>query len=90
LSSLSPQHQAIADLFEAHMAAEMNGDLDTTMATMDPDPHLINVGSGTGGVGYDAVRAFDANDLIGQFFPPMRRSSRSPAPSTTNAWWTSL
>jgi len=41
-----------------------------TMATMLPEPHLINFGSGTGGVGHDGVRAFYANDLIGQFFPP--------------------
>jgi len=70
MGSLSPQQQVIADLFDGHMAAEMKGDLDTTMATMAPDPHLINVGSGTGGVGHDGVRAFYANDLIGQFFPP--------------------
>ena len=70
MSSLSPQQQAIADLFDSHMAAEMKGDLDNTMVTMAPDPHLINVGSGTGGVGHDAVRAFYANDLMGQFFPP--------------------
>jgi hypothetical protein len=46
MSSLSPQHQAIADLFDGHMAAEMEGDLDATMATMVPEPHLINFGSG--------------------------------------------
>jgi carboxymethylenebutenolidase len=34
------------------------------------EPHLLNLASGTGGVGAQAVRAFYANDLIGQFFPP--------------------
>jgi carboxymethylenebutenolidase len=38
-----------AALFEAHMQAELNGDLDATMATMVEDPHLINLASGTGG-----------------------------------------
>jgi carboxymethylenebutenolidase len=66
---LSSSHQAIADLFDAHMAAEMKGDLEGTMATMDADPHLINMASGTGGVGTAWVRDFYAHDLIGQFFP---------------------
>jgi carboxymethylenebutenolidase len=68
--SLTPGQQAIADLFDAHMRAELDGDLDATMATMVDDPHLLNLPSGTGGLGAEAVRAFYANDLIGQFFPP--------------------
>ena len=52
------------------MRAELDGDLDATMATMVEEPHLLNLASGTGGVGAQAVRAFYANDLIGQFFPP--------------------
>jgi len=66
---LSPSHQAIADLFDAHMAAEMKGDLEGTMATMAAEPHLLNMASGTGGVGTAGVRDFYAHDLIGQFFP---------------------
>ena len=57
-------------LFEAHMQAELNGDLDATMATMVEHPHLLNLASGTGGEGYDGVREFYATKLIGQFFPP--------------------
>ena len=68
--SLSLDQQAIADLFDAHMRAELDGDLDGTMATMVEDPHLLNLPSGTGGLGTEGVRAFYANDLIGQFFPP--------------------
>ncbi len=68
--SLTPAQQTIADLFDAHMRAELDGDLDATMATMVEEPHLLNLASGTGGVGAQAVRAFYANDLIGQFFPP--------------------
>lgn len=52
------------------MQAELNADLEATMATMVDAPHLINLASGTGGVGAEAVRAFYANQLIGQFFPP--------------------
>jgi carboxymethylenebutenolidase len=68
--SLSLDQQAIADLFDAHMLAELDGDLDGTLATMVEDPHLLNLPSGTGGLGAEGVRAFDANDLIGQFPPP--------------------
>ena len=51
------------------MQAELNADLDATMATMVADPHLINLASGTGGVGEAGVREFYATHLIGQFFP---------------------
>ncbi|MFZ9952893.1 MAG: ester cyclase [Vulcanococcus sp.] len=60
---------AAAALFEAHMRAELNADLEATMATMVADPHLLNLASGTGGVGQDGVREFYATQLIGQFFP---------------------
>ncbi|MFM8604750.1 MAG: ester cyclase [Cyanobium sp.] len=59
-----------ATLFQAHMQAELNADLATTMATMVEEPHLINLGSGTGGNGRAAVQEFYATHLIGQFFPP--------------------
>jgi len=59
-----------AALFEAHMKAEIAADLESTMATMVDDPHLINLGSGTGGQGAEGVRGFYATHLIGQFFPP--------------------
>lgn len=52
------------------MQAELNGDLDATMATMVEEPHLINLASGTGGQGAEGVREFYATQLIGQFFPP--------------------
>lgn len=59
-----------ANLFEAHMKAEMDADLVATMATMVDDPHLLNLASGTGGQGFEAVEDFYATRLIGQFFPP--------------------
>ena len=61
---------AASALFDAHMQAELDGDLDSTMATMVPEPHLLNLGSGTGGQGHGEVRRFYAEKLIGQFFPP--------------------
>lgn len=40
------------------MQAELNADLDATMATMVDEPHLLNLASGTGGQGASGVRAF--------------------------------
>jgi carboxymethylenebutenolidase len=57
-------------IFGAHMDAELAGNLDQTLATMAPNPHLVNVPTMVGGQGPQGVRAFYANRLIGQFFPP--------------------
>ena len=57
-------------IFGAHMEAELSGDLDKTLATMAPNPHLVNVPTMVGGQGPKGVRTFYANRLIGQFFPP--------------------
>jgi carboxymethylenebutenolidase len=62
--------QALIDVFQKHVAAELAGDLDTTMATMSAEPHLHNVPTMVGGVGYDGVRAFYRDHLVGKFFPP--------------------
>lgn len=59
-----------AEVFDVHMQAELRADLDATLATMVEQPHLINLGSGTGGSGAAGVREFYATKLIGQFFPP--------------------
>jgi carboxymethylenebutenolidase len=52
------------------VGAELAGDLDTTMNTMNEDPHLHNVPTMIGGVGRDGVRAFYRDHLVGKFFPP--------------------
>jgi carboxymethylenebutenolidase len=57
-------------IFERHMQAELAGDLDGTLETMAPDPHLVNVPTMVGGAGPVGVRQFYANRLVGQFFPP--------------------
>jgi len=69
-TSLTEQQQALVDLFQEHVQAELRGDLDTTMATMTDNPHLTNVPSMVGGYGRDGVRAFYTNHLVGKFFPP--------------------
>jgi carboxymethylenebutenolidase len=61
---------SLDEIFGKHMDAELEGDLDKTMATMSPDPHLVNVPTMIGGKGPAGVRRFYANRLIGQFFPP--------------------
>jgi carboxymethylenebutenolidase len=62
--------QAMVDLFQKHVNAELSGDLDTTMATMGDNPHLNHVPTTAGGVGRDGVRAFYRDHLVGKFFPP--------------------
>src|ERR1035441_6850433 len=65
-----PHQQAMADLFARHMDAELAGDLETTLATMTDNPHLVNVPSMVGGAGREGVRAFYADHLVGKCFPP--------------------
>jgi carboxymethylenebutenolidase len=62
--------QAMIDVFKKHVDAELAGDLATTMATMSAAPHLTNVPTMVGGVGYEGVRAFYRDHLVGKFFPP--------------------
>jgi carboxymethylenebutenolidase len=62
--------QAMIDLFQKHVNAELAGDLDTTMATMSDNPHLNHVPTMAGGVGRDGVRVFYRDHLVGKFFPP--------------------
>lgn len=69
-SRLSAKQQAMIDTFQRHTGAEMTGDLETTMATMTADPCVYHVPVMTGGTGYDGVRYFYANHLVGKFFPP--------------------
>ena len=67
---LTHKQQQMVALFETHVAAELEGDLDTTMATMSDDPHLNHVPTMAGGVGQEGVRAFYRDHLVGKFFPP--------------------
>ena len=67
---LSPAQQALVDLFQKHVQAELDGDLETTMATMTDAPHLNHVPTMMGGVGREGVQAFYRDHLVGKFFPP--------------------
>lgn len=67
---LSEHQKRMVALFEQHVGAELEGDLDTTMATMGGTPHLNHVPTMAGGVGKDGVRAFYRDHLVGKFFPP--------------------
>jgi len=67
---LSKSQQEMVDLFQKHVNAEMQGDIETTMATMTDDPHLNHVPVMAGGVGREGVRDFYTNHLVGKFFPP--------------------
>lgn len=66
----TPLERSMLDLLEKHVAAEGEGDLETTMATMCENPHLLNVANMMGGDDRTGVRAFYANHLVGKFFPP--------------------
>jgi carboxymethylenebutenolidase len=70
MTGLSSTQQAMVELFQRHVEAELAGDLDVTMTTMSEDPHLNHVQSMAGGVGRDDVRAFYRDHLVGKFFPP--------------------
>lgn len=67
---LTDRQQRMVALFEKHVGAELEGDLDTTMATMSDEPHLNHVPTTAGGVGRAGVRAFYRDHLVGKFFPP--------------------
>lgn len=69
-TQLSPRHQAMLTTFQQHVYAEITGDLTTTMATMNANPYVYHVPTMTGGEGYDGVRHFYANHLVGKFLPP--------------------
>jgi carboxymethylenebutenolidase len=66
----SESELAMINLLEKHVQAELAGDLDTTMATMSENPHLLNVPNMMGGNGYEGVKSFYKNHLVGKFFPP--------------------
>ncbi len=58
------------NLLDQHVNAELEGDLELTMATMTEDPHLLNIPNLMGGNDYEGVKNFYKNHLVGKFFPP--------------------
>ncbi len=67
---LSENQQQMVALFDKHIGAELQGDLETTLATMNDSPHVNHVPTMVGGVGRSGVRAFYRDHLVGKFFPP--------------------
>jgi carboxymethylenebutenolidase len=67
---LSQSQRAMTVLFAKHMNAELSGDIKTTMATMTDDPHLNHVPTMAGGNGFEGVKLFYTDHLVGKFFPP--------------------
>lgn len=71
MNNLSKKQQTLLSAFQKHVDAELNKDLDTTIATMTANPHLNNIPTMIGGIGIDAVRHFyDSLISSGTFFPP--------------------
>jgi carboxymethylenebutenolidase len=68
-TNLTESQKDRMDLFTQHMNAELNGDLEKTMATMSDSPHLNHVPTMAGGMGVSSVRSFYQNHLVGKFFP---------------------
>jgi carboxymethylenebutenolidase len=67
---ISSKQQKMISIFDKHVKAELDGDLETTMVTMSDNPHLHNVPSMMGGYGREGVKTFYQNHLVGKFFPP--------------------
>lgn len=67
---LTPSQEAMHKTFQRHVEAELNGDMETTMATLADNPHIVNVPTVVGGFGKEGVHDFYANHLVGKFFPP--------------------
>ncbi len=69
-NQLTAQQNVMLETSQRHMLAEMTDDLETTMATMNANPHVYHIPVMTGGAGVDGVRDFYANHLVGKFLPP--------------------
>ena len=69
MTTITKEQQAMVAVFEAHMKAELEGDLATTKATMTANPHLNHVPVMAGGNGSAGVLAFYRDHLVGKFFP---------------------
>ena len=68
----------LGELFDAHCAAEFEAiDVEATMATMTDSPHVHNVPTNIGGVGYAAVRDFYTNYFVGHVPPDTTAETKS-------------
>ncbi|VEG91832.1 ester cyclase [Legionella spiritensis] len=71
MTLLSAEQQALLDAFNQHVHAELQKDLDTTLATMTESPHINNIPTTIGGTGLEGVRQFYSSLIPAEkFFPP--------------------
>ncbi|BBM01827.1 hypothetical protein [Microbulbifer sp. GL-2] len=54
--------------FDKYVQAELAGNLDETLATIAPNPDVLNIPTLLGGQGPQGVQTFYSKRLIGQFF----------------------
>ncbi len=71
MSLFTSEQQKLLDAFNKHVQAELQKDLDTTLATMTSSPHINNIPNLIGGIGTDGVREFYSSLILEEkFFPP--------------------
>ncbi|KIG18490.1 Dienelactone hydrolase family protein [Enhygromyxa salina] len=77
-SPLTPAQEKQVQVWRRHTFAEfVIKDLDAVLATMVPEPHVLMVPTGIGGVGKGALRVFYGERFIPQIPSDMRRVSIS-------------
>jgi carboxymethylenebutenolidase len=65
---MTASREKLGQVFDAHTAAEFKmRDIEATMATMAPMPHITHIPTMTGGNGHDAVRRFYHTWFIGHW-----------------------
>lgn len=71
MTLFTAEQQELLDVFNKHVQAELQKDLDTILATMTDSPHINNIPTLVGGVGSGGVREFYSKLILeGKFFPP--------------------
>ena len=70
--ALTPAQQALAELWERHLASEFETKSATeALSTMVPDAYVNHIPVLTGGLGHDAVRDFYAHHFIPKMPPDL-------------------
>ena len=71
MTTSSANKKILLEVFQKHIDAELQKDLDVTLATMTEDPHLNNIPTMIGGIGHEGVLRFYSSLIpTGKFFPP--------------------
>lgn len=67
---LTSEQSATVEILNAHVDAEMRGDLDQTLSTMSSDPHVNHIPTLVGGIGAEGVREFYKGIVPSKLFFP--------------------